>query len=346
MDNKKALDYKNIYNIVSSFDIPVDFSKSMKFELLNQGYMNTVVKVIIDSSVYVLSFFNPNRYSNKYSKDLLEEIHCAIGFLKNNGLPVRDACFLPNGDTVLMLERDNFSQIKNDWKGKEKIRLVTLYNYCGGVTIPWEAYTRRHIKSLGMSMLRMHEIWARYRACNKIYDWSTYFEVDSRRMLAYFTRNSSYIQKKLSICIDVREINQIIKNIRLMNKNSLLNSSWQFIHCDFVRGNLLFSTEKEKDIYPITGILDFEKMLFGPVEVDVARTLAFLYVDCKYKKKDEVENYFSQGYVKKIDKVYLELLIKYFLWRDLWKLLACNPYESLLDNEHYLRTVANLRTNE
>lgn len=343
MYNNPILDFNKLFTILSSFKKSISTSNAVKFESLNQGYMNTVIKVVVDSSCYVLSFFNPNRYSTMYSKYLLEEIHDAVKFLKDNGLPVRDACPMHNNETVLVLERDNFLPIDVNTSSDLKLRLVALYNYQGGATIPWEAYTRRHIQSLGESMYRMHKIWSDYKDNKVITDWDTYFEIDSEQMYNYLFKNAIYIKKKLKINIDKDLIGQLIKKVISENKKSSVKSVWQLIHCDFVRSNILFSASKKGEVYPITGILDFEKVLLGPIEVDVARTLAFLYVDCKYKKKVDIEYYFFQGYLGQTDWNYLELLVKYFLWRDLWKLLACNPYENLKDNEHYLRTIANLQ---
>jgi Ser/Thr protein kinase RdoA (MazF antagonist) len=42
----------------------------------------------------------------------------------------------------------------------------------------------------------------------------------------------------------------------------------------------------------ITGIIDFEKTAAGPRIFDIARTLAFLLVDCKAKTPAQVTNYF------------------------------------------------------
>jgi len=115
----------------------------------------------------------------------------------------------------------------------------------------------------------------------------------------------------------------------------------QQLHMDFVRGNILFEDER------ITGILDFEKTAVGHPLFDVARTLAFLLVDCKYKTEDEIYRYFLQsGYHKrgaaKLDYYpgLLERLVEFFLLHDFYKFLRHNPYESLNDNEHFVRTVS------
>ena len=115
---------------------------------------------------------------------------------------------------------------------------------------------------------------------------------------------------------------------------------------DFVRGNVLFEGSE------VVGILDFEKTAYGPVQYDVARTLAFLLVDCKYKDEAAVRRYFLQsGYTKRgaatltYYPTILETLIELFLIHDFYKFLRHNPYESLKDNEHFTRTVSVLARN-
>ncbi len=116
---------------------------------------------------------------------------------------------------------------------------------------------------------------------------------------------------------------------------------------DFVRGNILFKGSK------ICGILDFEKAGYGIKLLDIARTLAFLLVDCKYKNEVKIRKYFLQsGYIKRggadfnrriintADKKLdlLEELVNTFLIYDFYKFLRHNPYEFLHQNEHFIRT--------
>ena|SRR5579862_918408 len=119
---------------------------------------------------------------------------------------------------------------------------------------------------------------------------------------------------------------------------------------DFVRGNILFTSSPTLEI---TGILDFEKAARGHPSFDIARTLAFLYVDCKYKEVDQVRRAFLlSGYHRYGRTPYrpvtvrttlgpydlLETLIDIFLLYDFYKFLRHNPYESLSINEHFVRT--------
>jgi len=119
----------------------------------------------------------------------------------------------------------------------------------------------------------------------------------------------------------------------------------QALHMDFVRGNILFEDTQ------ISGIIDFEKAAVGSPLFDIARTLAFLLVDCKYKPEDKIRKYFLRsGYLKRgktvltnytIDgKSALDELINFFLMHDFYKFLRHNPYEALEQNEHYIRTKA------
>ena len=113
----------------------------------------------------------------------------------------------------------------------------------------------------------------------------------------------------------------------------------QALHMDFVRGNILFDQTPR-----ITGVLDFEKTALGHPAFDIARTLAFLFVDCKYKDPEKVRKYFLySGYNKRGDaplpqEKLIDALVPLFLLYDFYKFLRHNPYESLAQNEHFVRT--------
>jgi thiamine kinase-like enzyme len=121
------------------------------------------------------------------------------------------------------------------------------------------------------------------------------------------------------------------------------------LHMDLVRGNILFI----KNSSEIAGVIDFEKVAYGNITFDIARTLAFLMVDCKYKSYDKIYKYFiksgynkygNNGYVPiiintKQSKFYLlDELVKFYLLYDLYKFLKHNPYEYLNNNHHFIRT--------
>jgi Ser/Thr protein kinase RdoA (MazF antagonist) len=153
------------------------------------------------------------------------------------------------------------------------------------------------------------------------------------------------IRVKLGLTLNIHflHIKKILDVMRqLPGKRSL--------HMDFVRSNILFATAQPTDkcvfdTLAISGILDFEKTAYGHPLFDVARTLAFLLVDCKYKSEADVTKYFiDSGYQKRGASTLaqtgrlLDQLVCLFLIHDFYKFLRHNPYESLAQNEHYIRT--------
>ncbi|HEQ65254.1 MAG TPA: aminoglycoside phosphotransferase family protein [bacterium] len=155
-------------------------------------------------------------------------------------------------------------------------------------------------------------------------------------MVNYLKNNASHISRKLGYRVDTDVLEGLLKSFQEILTDTDFGKT-QLVHNDFVRGNILFSSEKIGDIYPITGIIDFEKMLVGSPLIDVGRTLAFLHVDCKYKSVEEINRYFiDEGYGKiSVNSVLLQV----YWYIDFWKFLQSNPYESLNDNEHFIRTV-------
>jgi Ser/Thr protein kinase RdoA (MazF antagonist) len=128
---------------------------------------------------------------------------------------------------------------------------------------------------------------------------------------------------------------------------SALLPAKQPLHMDFVRSNILFEAVPAGDFnMSISGILDFEKAAYGHPLFDIARTLTFLLVDCKYKAPDKVRKYFlGSGYIKRgaamLPSKHMSILepaLNLFLFHDFYKFLRHNPYESLPDNEHFMRT--------
>ncbi len=214
---------------------------------------------------------------------------------------------------------------------------AVLYNYLPGETIAWEAYTKSHIKLLGKTMSDMHYALKDFDTDGQV---MVIDELESLlgRMRRYF--ESADVVRAVSEKLSLNFTVSFDRYERLLEGCRDLPSSQQ-LHMDFVRGNILFSGTE------ITGILDFEKTSVGHPLFDVARTLAFLLVDCKYKTEDEVRLYFLQsGYHKrgemKLDfyPALLERLVEFFLLHDIYKFLRHNPYESLADNEHFTRTVS------
>jgi Ser/Thr protein kinase RdoA (MazF antagonist) len=125
------------------------------------------------------------------------------------------------------------------------------------------------------------------------------------------------------------------------------------LHMDLVRSNVLFRKKARGDVLvldnlALSGILDLEKAAVGHPFFDIARTLAFLLVDCP-KPADKIYKYFlDSGYRKRGGRELkpatlqgqdmLETLQTLFLMYDFYKFLKQNPYESLSKNHHFKRT--------
>lgn len=224
-----------------------------------------------------------------------------------------------------------------------QVRYCGLYNYLPGRTIPWEAYNMNHLKLLGKTMSDMH-------ACLKDMSIEAPSVVEIHiqlvsRMEAYFANEG--VQKAMNKKLGFHDFSQVFTSFHGLLGESKHLPNQQMLHMDFVRGNVLFAGEAN-DLH-ISGILDFEKAAYGSPLYDIARTLAFLLVDCKYKSEDKIRKYLlKSGYHKRgqqdlqlltIDgKPVLEGLIDLFLVYDLYKFMRHSPYESLNQNEHYIRT--------
>lgn len=220
-------------------------------------------------------------------------------------------------------------------KSGDYIKYAALYEYLPGKTIPWEAYTMEHIKRLGGAMSDMHAL------LKKLPQEDLPFVIDEcrdllRRMEKYFAEDGVHDALAGKLGLSVPDTSAFRSAL-----TAAIGLPAQTLHMDFVRGNILFSgAEKGK----ITGVLDFEKTAWGPPVFDISRTLAFLLVDCKYKESDKVRKYFlHSGYNKRGQSQFppnplLETLLNFFLLHDFYKFLRHNPYESLVQNEHFVRT--------
>lgn len=218
--------------------------------------------------------------------------------------------------------------------------LMILYSYLPGSTIAWEGYTMKHIKGLGEYMGKLHTILGRIR----YKDIELENEIDLsishlKEMEVYFKDKGVRLalKNKLNIypSISFKNYLKVFKELKKYDS--------QILHMDFVRGNVLFNSKKE-----ITGIIDFEKCAYGPRVLDISRTLAFLLVDCKYKEEEKIRKYFLiSGYVKRGNMKLpslriIDILVEYFLLYDFFKFLYHTPYESLKENEHFVRTCKRL----
>jgi len=230
-------------------------------------------------------------------------------------------------------------------RSKSTVKYGALYSYLPGETIPWEAYTMAHIKLLGKTMSDMHDTLKQLPKTGVPLVADEYEQIIDH-MQRYFAQRTvlEAIGAKLGLQINLRSI----PRLRAMVRNTKQLTGQQVLHMDFVRGNILFSNNSELSI---SGILDFEKTSYGHPYFDIARTLAFLLVDCKYKTEEKIRKYFLQsGYIKRGKSTYgdiilpgdtesfFERLVTLFLLYDFYKFLRHNPYESLEQNEHFVRT--------
>jgi thiamine kinase-like enzyme len=305
---------------------------------MQEGYMNNCIDIFISKPKqrYLGILYNRTRYSPNSRRVFLEQVYEAAEFLDSEGIPSRTPRRTRDGThiTSLKLASENTT------------RPFGLYSYLPGDTLPWEAYTRRHLRSLGKTMAAIHKIWEDYNGnSSHIPTWKKYLDLDHSKLSRYLSGNAPTILRKLSLTVDISKLNDLAERL------SHLPEKGQLIHYDLVRGNVLFSKEKKTDIYPVTGILDFEKVMLAPVSIDIARTLSFLLVDCRYKTDAEIYRYFrDEGYGIQADRGIGGIdnrspAVIYFWLRDLWKFLSANPYESLEQNFHFKRTVERLSEN-
>jgi len=303
---------------------------------LEGGFRNQCFKVDSDNKSYVLIIYK----AEKGIRKLIDNAHSVASLLHSKGFPVRTNLKTKNEKDYI------YKKILGIY------HFIALYNFLEGVTIPWEAYTRRHLKSIGKTLSDLHytfkqsEVVKIKRLRIDLPEWDLITSKEISSMKKYFKKVEPWIIKKLKLKLNWLNIDKTFKNL-IKDTNTYPRN---IMHYDFVRGNILFSNKLNKnlDIYPITGILDFEKVCIGPEIADIARTLAFLLVDCKFKDVITVRKRFLiSGYIKRgknklnhyifKTKEFNNLLIFFWL-RDFWKFLVYNPYEYLYMNEHYKRT--------
>jgi Ser/Thr protein kinase RdoA (MazF antagonist) len=230
-------------------------------------------------------------------------------------------------------------------------RYGSLYRYLDGETIPWEAYTKRHIKLLGLGLAQFHDAAMHYSGA--LPDVEDVYLAIFARMHAYFSDSNvvNALQDKLCLGVALSDVYTFLHAAKQLPGRTVL-------HMDMVRSNVLFREKRSEDVLCIddlalSGILDLEKAARGHVLFDIARTLAFLLVDCD-KPADKIYKYFlDSGYRKRgqqdlqpvivAEADMLEQLVTLFLAYDFYKFLRQNPYESLPENHHFVRTVAILK---
>jgi Ser/Thr protein kinase RdoA (MazF antagonist) len=232
----------------------------------------------------------------------------------------------------------------------QAVRYAALYNYLPGSTIPWEAYTMDHLKALGMMMGKMH-VALRGVECTGLPSAIEECTAQLARMKHYFSQRQTLVAMTQKLGVELSEgLFEHMYGTILQVANIPMTHA---LHMDFVRSNILFKTnDVTVDLkIQISGVLDFEKVAIGPPIMDIARTYAFLCIDCKYKTTTDVYKYFVRsGYIKRgganviaAERRLLTPLTEFFIFYDFYKFLRHNPYESLCQNEHYVRTVSYLR---
>jgi Ser/Thr protein kinase RdoA (MazF antagonist) len=232
-------------------------------------------------------------------------------------------------------------------QAKNSTRFASLYEYLPGAVIPWEAYTRARLKLSGSAMARMHLLLKDF-PIDGLPAVETELLLTASRMTRYFMDGG--VKNAMAGKLDIRFSEELINRYAAIIRAARRLPGRQPLHMDFVRGNILFSGPN--DDLSITGIIDFEKAAAGHRSFDVARSLAFLYADSKYKTHKQVhKSFLVSGYIRgggKLDKVVfkkdgvpidlLESLMEFFWMHDFYKFLKHNPYKDLHGNEHYIRT--------
>ncbi len=308
--------------------------KAKEIDPTEKGYRNFSYPITLKNGEKI------NLILYKNEKGILERIqrtNLVSDYLASKGFPMRKSL-----GKILRV------------KTADKKRFVCIYNYLPGETIPWEGYTMEHIKLLGKTMSEMHkELAAGSRQLAAFSDAITELSELKSRMENYFSNKDVIraMNEKLGLKFNLKAFDFFESLFKVID----MLPDKQILHLDFVRSNILFEIVGNEGAVPeprrhISGILDFEKTAFGPKIMDIARTLAFLIVDCKYKTEQKIRKYFLHSGYKKRGKgswdegdnrdcrLLLNPLLTFFWLHDFYKFLLHNPYESLENNQHYLRT--------
>jgi Ser/Thr protein kinase RdoA (MazF antagonist) len=261
----------------------------------------------------------------------IKNANAVSAFLAHKGFPVRHTI----DDRIVRLQ------------GETMTKYAALYNYLPGSTIPWEAYTQKHIKMLGKMLSDMHALLAAAKPPKSPLTGGLEMRLVTAEYRAIITRMERYFSDPAVANSMVHKLGVQMQPRTMPKLQQLLDvverlPDQQPLHVDFVRGNVLFGGSG--DTLAISGILDFEKTAIGSPIVDIARTLAFLLIDCKYKSEEKVRKcflysgYHKRGAARVPHTELLEPLVDLFLAYDFYKFLRHNPYESLGENEHFVRT--------
>jgi len=300
-----------------------------------KGYRNRIVPITLTDGRRICLIV----YKNEPGiVDRIKRIHGVSRYLAAAGFPVR----LPIDSRIIRLS-NGFNT-----------RHGALYDYLPGQTIPWESYTKHHTKLLGALLSDLHSSLKTYEYGHFTppIDVTTEYSELNERMYLYFNQREVHraLKSKLGVEVDV----SALAGFRRILRGCGTLPDKQALHMDFVRSNILFANKVNADDKSgISGILDFEKTAYGSPLFDIARTLAFLLVDCKYKSEPQIRKYFlHSGYNKRgasklndrtivvgdQERSLVEVLVDLFLMHDFYKFLKHSPYEFLTMNEHFIRT--------
>lgn len=323
---------KIIPRLMAQYGIAVEDVSSVQ-----KGYRNGCYRVAWGSREANLIIYKNEAHIDK----TIQRVHQLSLLAHKNNLPVR----FPIDDRVLTIVIN-----------KQQRRYAGLYNYLPGHTIPWESYSKKHIKLLGQALSDLHYYWRNHNS--NLQDVAKLLMGQYLAMDRYFNETGvkKAMRKKLKLKLDKSNFLKLQSMLEISTELTPI----QPLHMDFVRGNVLF---KEHDLpvkntyslgkIELTGILDFEKVAKGHIVFDLARSFAFLLVDCAHYNEPKLRKYFfSSGYRKRgrqsfaypvlrKDKQRLLIfdeLITYYLLYDFFKFLRHNPYEFLEKNYHYIRT--------
>ncbi len=312
------------------------------------GYRNKIIPILLTNQQKVCLIF--------YKKEpgILQKIknsHAVANYLANHHFPSRQTYHQPAKILKIVYPAKNkIAQTKT-----KTTQFVSLYHYLPGSTISWEDYTRKQLKLLGQTMARMHQQLRCFQDTNQ--KQISRLPKQLTLMQQQLTQLTTYLQQPEVKSALTQKLNLTVKLPQLTtNLSKTLNSLGQLparklqpLHLDFVRSNILFQAEPSSEFgLEISGVLDFEKTAIGPPVIDLARTLAFLLVDCQYKPAIKIRKYFlHSGYHKRGQAALpnpqlINPLIKFFLSYDFYKFLKHNPYQFLQQNQHFVRTCQKL----
>lgn len=316
------MDTMTIQRVLELYNVPY-----ISIRKPQSGYRNDSYPIRINETEYYNLLFYKRE---PHIESVIRKCNALSNYLSTTQLPVRTVV----DPRIIKLTHESYT------------RYACLYTYLPGSTIPWEAYTRNHIKLIGKTLSHLHSALKKAPQISAPDITETNHTI-ATKMINYFTSEGVMraMQLKLHCLLPAKTIQSITE------QKKTTSDDVQLLHMDFVRGNILFApVNSDIDTYLVegkvnlTGIIDFEKASYGTVTHDIARTLAFLLVDCKFKTEQQVYKYFlHSGYLKRgggtpIDTDKLEDLINFYLLYDFYKFLLHNPFEYLKTNEHYMRT--------